>query len=85
MVPGEEEFPLEIETFNADEVMAKTTRASTHTIERRAGIWYIIQEVRMSSHVGTHVEFPYHHVKNGKSAADYPLDRLIDHPAGDSP
>ena len=36
MVPGEEEFPLEIETFNADEVMAKTTRASTHTIERRA-------------------------------------------------
>ena len=77
MVPGEEEFPLEIETFNADEVMAKTTRASTHTIERRAGIWYIIQEVRMSSHVGTHVEFPYHHVKNGKSAADYPLDRLI--------
>lgn len=77
MVPGEEEFPLEIETFNADEVMAKTSRASTHTIERRSDIWYIIQEVKMSSHVGTHVEFPYHHVKNGKSAADYPLDRLI--------
>ncbi|MDA0348634.1 MAG: cyclase family protein [Verrucomicrobia bacterium] len=77
MVPGEEEFPLEIETFNADEVMAKTARASTHTIERREDIWYIIQEVKMSSHVGTHVEFPYHHVKNGKSAADYPLDRLI--------
>lgn len=77
MVPGKEEFPLEIETFNADEVMAKTSRASTHTIERRADIWYIIQEVKMSSHVGTHVEFPYHHVKNGKDAADYPLDRLI--------
>lgn len=77
MVPGKEEFPLEIETFNADEVMAKTARASTHTIERREDIWYIIQEVKMSSHVGTHVEFPYHHVKNGKSAADYPLDRLI--------
>ena len=77
MVPGKEEFPLEIETFNADEVMAKTSRASTHTIERRSDIWYIIQEVKMSSHVGTHVEFPYHHVKNGKNAADYPLDRLI--------
>jgi arylformamidase len=77
MVPGKEEFPLEIETFNADEVMAKTSRASTHTIERRSDIWYIIQEVKMSSHVGTHVEFPYHHVKDGKSAADYPLDRLI--------
>ena len=77
MVPGKEEFPLEIETFNADEVMAKTSRASTHTIERRSDIWYIIQEVKMSSHVGTHVEFPFHHVKDGKSAADYPLDRLI--------
>jgi len=77
MVPGKEEFPLEIETFNADEVMAKTSRASTHIIERRSDIWYIIQEVKMSSHVGTHVEFPYHHVKNGKNAADYPLDRLI--------
>ena len=77
MVPGEEEFPLEIETFNADEFMAKTARVSTHAIERQADMWYIIQEVRMSSHVGTHVEFPYHHVKNGKSAADYPLKRLI--------
>ena len=77
MAPGEEEFPLEIETFNADEVMAKTSRASTHTIERREDIWYIIQEVKMSSHVGTHVEFPYHHLKEGKNAADYPLDRLI--------
>jgi arylformamidase len=77
MVPGEEEFPLEIETFNADEVMAKTSRASTHTIERREDIWYIIQEIKMGSHVGTHVEFPYHHLKEGKSAADYPLERLI--------
>ena len=29
MVPGMEEFPLEIATFHADEVMAKTARAST--------------------------------------------------------
>ena len=77
MVPGQEEFPLEIATFNADEVMANTPRASTHVIQRRADIWYIIQEVKMSSHLGTHVEFPYHHLKEGKSAADYPLERLI--------
>ena len=31
----------------------------------------------MGSHVGTHIEFPYHHLKEGKSAADYPLERLI--------
>ena len=77
MVPGEEEFPLEIKTFNADEVMAEMGRAEEHRIERRQDIWYILQEVKMGSHMGTHVEFPYHHLKNGLSAADYPLDRLM--------
>ena len=46
-------------------------------IRRREDVWYIIQEVKMGSHVGTHIEFPYHHLKNGKSAADYPLERLV--------
>ncbi len=69
MVPGQEEFPLEIKTFNTDEVMPR--------IKRRPDIWYILQEVKLGSHVGTHVEFPYHHLKEGKSAADYPLDRLM--------
>lgn len=77
MVPGQEEFPLEIKTFNTDEVMARTARRAEHRIERRADVWYILQEVLMGSHVGTHVEFPYHHRKDGLSAADYPLDRLM--------
>ncbi|MCX6925153.1 MAG: cyclase family protein [Verrucomicrobia bacterium] len=77
MVPGQEEFPLQIKTFNTDEVMAQTARREEHRIERRADVWYILQEVLMGSHVGTHVEFPYHHRKNGMSAADYPLDRLM--------
>ena len=69
LTPGQEEFPLEIQTFNTDEVMDR--------IERAADIWYILQEVKMGSHVGTHVEFPYHHLKDGKTAADYPLERLV--------
>lgn len=79
LVPGEEEFPLEIETFNTDEVMAESNaeRSEEMKIRRREDIWYIIQEVKMGSHVGTHVEFPYHHLKDGKSAADYPLERLV--------
>ena len=77
LVPGQEEFPLEINTFNTDEVMANTSRVSEHRIERRPDIWYILQEVKMGSHLGTHVEFPYHHLKDGKSAADYPLERLV--------
>lgn len=77
MIPGQEEFPLEIQTLHTDEVMAKTDRSEEHRILRREDIWYILQEVRMGSHVGTHVEFPFHHLKEGKSAADYPLERLI--------
>lgn len=77
LIPGQEEFPLEIATFNTDEVMAGTVRSASQRIERRADIWYILQEVKMGSHVGTHVEFPYHHLKSGKTAADYPLERLV--------
>jgi len=77
LVPGQEEFPLELTTFNTDEALAQTSRCSEHRIERREDIWYILQEVKLGSHVGTHVEFPYHHLKTGKSAADYPLNRLM--------
>jgi arylformamidase len=74
---GQEEFPLEIETLFTDEAILKTGRESTHTIERGKDIWYILQELKIGSHLGTHIEFPYHHVKSGKSAADYPLERMI--------
>ena len=39
MVPGGEEFPLELKTFNTDEVMAQTARREEHRIERRADMW----------------------------------------------
>ena len=69
LVPGEEEFVLEIQNFNVEEVIER--------IERREDIWYILQEIKMSSHVGTHIEFPYHHLKTGKSASDYPILRTM--------
>ena len=69
MAPGEEEFSLELKTLNVEEVLPRITR--------RSDVWYVLQEVRMSTHVGTHIEFPYHHRRDGKSAADYPLERLI--------
>ena len=69
LVEGEEEFPLEIETKFTDEVMSR--------IDRKEGTWYILQTVTIGSHSGTHIEFPYHHVKDGMSAAEYPLDRMM--------
>jgi len=69
MTPGEEEFDLEFKSLPVEKVMPR--------IERRADIWYILGELRMSTHVGTHIEFPYHHRKDGMSAAEYPLSRLV--------
>ncbi len=69
LTPGEEEFVLDIETKNVEEVHTRT--------ERRPDIWYILQDVKISSHVGTHIEFPFHHLKTGKDAADYPLERMV--------
>ena len=39
--------------------------------------WYIISEIVMNNHCGTHIEFPYHHVEGGMDAATYPLSNLI--------
>jgi arylformamidase len=69
LTPGEEEFVLEIETKNTEEVHKTTVR--------RDDIWYIIQDVKLSSHLGTHIEFPYHHMKDGKDASNYPLERMV--------
>jgi len=69
LTPGKEEFVLEIETKNTEEVHETTVR--------REDIWYIIQDVTLSSHLGTHIEFPYHHMKDGKDAANYPLERMV--------
>lgn len=69
LTPGQEEFVLEIETKNTEEVHKTTVR--------REDIWYIIQDVKLSSHLGTHIEFPYHHMKDGKDASNYPLYRMV--------
>jgi len=67
--PGREEFELRLETHNVEEVV--------DYIRRREDIWYILQDIHMSSHVGTHIELPYHHWRSGADAAAFPVERLI--------
>ncbi len=67
--PEQEEFLLRLETHNVEDVV--------DYIKRRDDIWYVLQDVHMSSHVGTHIEMPYHHLKNGADTAGFPLERLI--------
>ncbi|MGA2381008.1 MAG: cyclase family protein [Spirochaetia bacterium] len=67
--PGEEEYHLELDTHFTDELYPQYTRSPD--------TWYILQDIRMSSHCGTHIEFPYHHNRNGMDAAAFPLERLV--------
>jgi arylformamidase len=69
MYPGREEYGLELVTHFTDELLPG--------FKRDKDVWYILQDIKMSSHCGTHVEFPYHHNKDGMNAGIFPLERLI--------
>ena len=44
-----------------------------HVLDR----WYIAHTVTMMNHIGTHIEVPYHCVREGADLAQVPLDQLI--------
>lgn len=71
VVPGEEEYRLEVDTRLVDDwpQFARYKRIGEQ--------WYIISEVILNTHVGTHIEFPYHHFRDGQEASEYPLENLV--------
>lgn len=69
MRPGKEERKLELKTYNVEEVLPH--------INREKDVWYIMQEVTMLTHVGTHVESPYHYLKDGLDVSQLPLENLV--------
>jgi arylformamidase len=66
---GEEEYKLEIRTYSVDEKFPQ--------YKREKNDWYIMQELSMSTHVGTHIESPYHAYRKGLDIAGISLDRLV--------
>ena len=69
--PAREEYRMELETRFTDEW------PQFRKYKRLDDAWYIISEIVMNTHCGTHIEFPFHHVKDGQDAAEYPLSQLI--------
>jgi arylformamidase len=51
-----------------------------HGKVRPEGEWYIMSDVEMMDHVGTHIEMPFHCLKQGKDLSQVPVDQL----AGDA-
>jgi arylformamidase len=44
---------------------------------RPAGEWYVMSDVELMNHVGTHIETPFHCLKEGADLAATRLDQLI--------
>lgn len=69
--PDKEEYRLDIDTRFTEQW------PQFEKYQRENDAWYIISEVTLNTHISTHIEFPYHHVKDGVDAADFPIERLI--------
>jgi len=69
-MPGEEKRLLEVETIDS----ASVTGADE---DGRGQGWYIMSNINIVSHQGTHIEVPYHAIKEGKDLAAFDPAQLI--------
>jgi arylformamidase len=69
LLPGQEEYPLALEIHDTTELYPQYPKDKD--------VWYILSNIQVSSHCGTHVEFPYHHNRRGLDAGGFPLQRLV--------
>jgi arylformamidase len=71
IVPGSEEYKLEVQTHFVDDLL------EDYKGKREPDDWYIMQEITMWDHVGTHIESPFHYLKDGPDVSQLSLDKLI--------
>lgn len=69
LIPGQEEYQLEVKNRFVEELLPGYIRPP--------GAWYIMSEVQMWSHVGTHMESPFHYLKDREDIAEIPLKRVV--------
>ena len=68
LLPGREEYELQVRNRYVEELLPEYRRPPQ--------AWYIMSEVRLWSHVGTHMEAPYHYLQDGSDCAALPLARV---------
>jgi len=69
--PEKEERKFMIETVGAETVNRNVVR-----LEKQ---WYIMTNIAMVSHIGTHIEVPYHILPDGHDLASMPLETFGGH------
>lgn len=69
LVAGKERFKLEVKKFSVDEYIKEYNVPE--------GEWYIMEEIEICTHTGTHVESPYHAMKDGNDVVNIDIKRFI--------
>ena len=69
IIPGQEHFRLEARVDDVTKIMPE--------VRHRPDVWYALGEVTYCTHVGTHIEVPFHHKRDGADVADMPFRQLI--------
>ena len=68
LYPGKESRKFTIDMVGADEVNPNVIRLKNQ--------WYIMHNINLVSHIGTHIEVPYHILRDGDDLARFPLENL---------
>lgn len=71
LVPGEEEYKLEVANHFVEDLLPEYAGL------RPANADYIMSDVSMWSHVGTHLEAPYHYFRDRDDVSRVPLERVV--------
>jgi arylformamidase len=69
IVPGKEHFKLVTRVDDVTNILPQ--------VKHRPDVWYMLGEVTYCTHVGTHIEVPFHHKRDGADVADFPFRQLI--------
>jgi arylformamidase len=69
IVVGKEHFKLETRVDDVTKILPQ--------VKHRPDVWYMLGEVTYCTHVGTHIEVPFHHKRDGADIADFPFRQLI--------
>jgi arylformamidase len=69
LAPGKQRFRLDMSTIPVTEYIPGYPAADDQ--------WYVMQEVHFCTHVGTHVEAPYHAIQTGIGAGELELGKLL--------
>ncbi|MDD4363974.1 MAG: cyclase family protein [Atribacterota bacterium] len=68
IIPNSAGRKFKIEMVGADEINPNVIRLENQ--------WYVMHNISMVNHIGTHIEAPFHLLKNGKDVSQISLDRL---------